>query len=127
MNWWLLLLNGAIGAGPLMDAFDQAYSFLTAHEPGHTVPYQLGGMTRGIIGRGAGRALDNLENRRRWNNMLVMKNLDSVTNAADVMKQSIGQTYVGSGLMGARESLRQIVAPLGPPPPHAAANPAGFF
>lgn len=118
MNWFMpfgLILGAhlANAAGPLAQSFDTAYSFLSGHEPNHTIPIQLANHAQSMFNNGMGRVLENFGDRRHMNSLLFQKNLGTLVLASDNLKTSAAQTYAGTGIIGAADALRQIASPRG--------------
>lgn len=63
----------------------------------------------------------NLNARQRLNTLLTQRNINEIASAADTVKDAAAQTFLGAGVLGAADMLRQIMpyrifpSILGPP------------
>lgn len=104
----LFILHGTF-ATSLLEAADQIYSALTAHEQNHSVPVQLVNSAGNFFSIGAKRFIDNLNNRRQMNSDLLRVNADAIVEATTTLKDTLGKTYLGAGVFGAADAFRSLI------------------
>lgn len=103
--------RASVAAGQPVNVFDSIYSFLTGHQPGHTLPLQLAGTTSNAAQQAATQVLQNIERRRGVNAEALRQNAEGLTAIAQNAKARTTDTYLGAGVKGALDALRGMLVP----------------
>eukprot|EP01053_Blabericola_migrator_P002762 Blabericola_migrator_1__2761@NODE_178_length_11905_cov_212_545362_g155_i0_p8_GENE_NODE_178_length_11905_cov_212_545362_g155_i0NODE_178_length_11905_cov_212_545362_g155_i0_p8_ORF_typecomplete_len126_score8_40PEPcase/PF00311_17/0_051_NODE_178_length_11905_cov_212_545362_g155_i064566833 len=99
----------SIQGGLVLDTADHLYTTLTGRPANHTIPMQFLGAADSLARESASRFLANLENRRRANAAVIQNNVGGLVRAAEQMKHSMENTYVGAGLFSAAQAVRDVL------------------
>ncbi|EZG88173.1 hypothetical protein GNI_005210 [Gregarina niphandrodes] len=103
-----LLLHLAL-AQSLIGGLSEIAGFFTGRDPERTMVNQVGHAGAETVLDAAGALRENVQKRASVNSRIFLKNLETIGGGASALKNVAAQTYVGAGILGAGQTLKDVV------------------